>query len=47
MKSKVTVVIPTLNNIRGITYLRRYFKSKNYDLIIIDNSKKIEVLPPA
>ena len=40
MKSKVTVVIPTLNNIRGITYLRRYFKSKNYDLIIIDNSKK-------
>jgi len=40
MKNKVTVVIPTLNNVRGVKYLRQYFKDKSYDLIIVDNSKK-------
>lgn len=38
-KPAVTVVIPTLNNIRGRRYLTDYFKDKPYKAIFVDNSK--------
>jgi len=40
MKSRLTVVIPTLNNVKGLRYLLRYFKDKPYKVVVIDNSKK-------
>jgi len=40
MKSRLTVIIPTLNNVRGLRYLLRYFKDKPYKVVVIDNSKK-------
>lgn len=40
MKSSLTVVIPTLNNVKGLGYLKNYFKNKNYDVVVVDNSKK-------
>ena len=40
MKASLTIVIPTLNNVKGINYLRGYFKNKLYKVIVVDNSKK-------
>jgi len=40
MKTKVTVVIPTLNNVSGLTYLLNYFKNTQYEVIIVDNKIK-------
>jgi len=40
MMSDLTVIIPTLSNAKGVDYLKKYFKNKNYQLKIIDNSKK-------
>lgn len=39
MKNKLTVVIPTLNNIRGLNYLKNYFLKKSYEVVVVDNSK--------
>ena len=40
MKNRLTIIIPTLNNLEGIRYLSRYFRDKDYDLVVVDNSKK-------
>ena len=40
MKNRLTVIIPTLNNLEGIKYLRRYFRDKDYGLVVVDNSRK-------
>lgn len=40
MRSQLTVIIPTLNNVKGIRYLSRYFKNKDYNLVVVDNSRK-------
>ncbi len=40
VKKVVTVVIPTLNNINGLTYLLNYFKNTQYEVIVVDNKKK-------
>ncbi|MBI5127063.1 glycosyltransferase family 2 protein [Candidatus Roizmanbacteria bacterium] len=40
MKTNLTVVIPTLNNVKGLSYLHEYFKDKQYKVVVIDNSKK-------
>ncbi len=40
MKTNLTVVIPTLNNFRGLDYLFTYFKDKPYKVVVVDNSKK-------
>ena len=39
MESYLTVIIPTLNNIKGLIYLKKYFNNKSYVIRIIDNSK--------
>lgn len=39
-KINLTVIIPTLNNTKGINYLKNYFKDKKYKVVIVDNSKK-------
>ncbi|MFA6532555.1 MAG: glycosyltransferase family 2 protein [Patescibacteria group bacterium] len=40
MNSDLTVIIPTLNNVKGLQYLLSYFKEKPYKVTIVDNSKK-------
>jgi GT2 family glycosyltransferase len=40
MKPSLTVVIPTLNNIQGLKYLKKYFQKKSFKVVIVDNSKK-------
>lgn len=40
MKANLSIVIPTLNNVRGLKYLLNYFKDKPYKVIVIDNKKK-------
>ena len=42
MKNKLSIIIPTLNNIKGLKYLLNYFKDKNYQIIIIDNKTSKE-----
>ncbi len=37
--SKITIVIPTFNNITGLRYLLDYFKDKPYQIIVVDNGK--------
>ncbi|MCX7881500.1 MAG: glycosyltransferase [Patescibacteria group bacterium] len=37
--SKVSVIIPTFNNINGLSYLLNYFKDKPYQVIVVDNGK--------
>jgi len=39
MESDVTVIIPTLNNIKGLRYLKKYFNNKSYSIEIVNNSK--------
>lgn len=39
MENKVSVVIPTINNVSGMEYLLNYFKDKPYKIIVIDNKK--------
>ena len=41
MKTKInlSVIIPTLNNVKGIKYLLNYFKDKPYKVIVVDNKK--------
>jgi len=40
MESKVSIIIPTLNNVAGIKYLLNYFKDKPYKIVVVDNKKK-------
>jgi len=40
VKNVLTVVIPTLNNVNGLTYLINYFKNTQYEVVVIDNRRK-------
>jgi GT2 family glycosyltransferase len=40
LKSKLSVIIPTLNNSTGLEYLIKYFKNKQYEVVVVDNQKK-------
>jgi len=40
MKPSLSVIIPTLNNHKGLEYLLNYFKDKPYKVIVVDNKKK-------
>lgn len=40
MKTDLTVIIPTLNNVNGLKYLLNYFKGKPYKVVVVDNKKK-------
>ncbi len=40
VKNVLTVVIPTLNNINGLTHLLNYFKNTQYEVVVVDNKKK-------
>jgi len=40
MSSSLSIVIPTLNNVKGLKYLLNYFKDKPYKVVIINNKKK-------
>lgn len=40
VKKVLTVVIPTLNNTNGLTYLLNYFKNTQYEIVVVDNKKK-------
>jgi len=40
MESEISIIIPTLNNVKGIKYLSNYFKDKLYKVIIVDNKEK-------
>jgi GT2 family glycosyltransferase len=40
MKTNLSVIIPTLNNTSGVSYLLKYFKDKPYKIKIIDNKSK-------
>jgi GT2 family glycosyltransferase len=42
----VTVIIPTLSNVKGLVYLLNYFSDKPYPLVIIDNNPKIKKIIP-
>jgi len=42
----LTVIIPTLNNFKGLKYLLNYFKDKNYQIIVVDNKSTIIGLDP-
>jgi len=42
----VTVIIPTLSNVKGLKYLINYFSDKPYPLVIIDNNPKIKKIIP-
>ena len=40
VKKGLTIVIPTLNNINGLSYLLNYFKDTQYEVVVVDNKKK-------
>ncbi|MEK7633698.1 MAG: glycosyltransferase [Patescibacteria group bacterium] len=40
MKANLSVIIPTLNNVKGLKYLLNYFKDKPYKIVVVDNKKK-------
>ena len=40
MKDRVSIVIPTLSNVKGLNYLLNYFRNKPYKVIVVDNKKK-------
>lgn len=40
MKVILSIVIPTLNNDKGLKYLLNYFKHKPYAIIVVNNIKK-------
>lgn len=40
MNNNLTIIIPTLNNTKGLQYLLSYFKEKPYKVAVVDNSKK-------
>lgn len=40
MNASLSVIIPTLNNVKGLKNLLSYFKNKPYKVIVIDNKKK-------
>lgn len=40
MKDKISIIIPTLSNIKGLKYLLNYFKDKIYKVVVVDNKKK-------
>jgi GT2 family glycosyltransferase len=42
MKTNLTVIIPTLSNVKGLKYLLNYFKDKNYQVIVVDNKTSKE-----
>ncbi len=42
MPAKISIIIPTLSNTKGLKYLLNYFSDKPYPLIIIDNDPKIK-----
>ncbi len=40
MKLSLSVIIPTLNNVKGVKYLLNYFKNKSYKIVVVNNKKK-------
>ena len=42
MKNDLTVIIPTLNNVKGLHYLLKYFKDKPYKVVVVDNKPNEE-----
>jgi len=40
VKTNISVIIPTLNNVSGLDYLLNYFKDKSYKVVVVDNKKK-------
>ena len=40
MRTNLSVIIPTLSNVKGLKYLLNYFKNKPYTVVVIDNKKK-------
>lgn len=40
IKTELSVIIPTLNNVKGLKYLLNYFKNKPYNVTVIDNKNK-------
>jgi GT2 family glycosyltransferase len=40
MKNNLSIIIPTLSNVKGLQYLLKYFKDKPYKVIVVDNKKK-------
>ena len=42
MKNKLSIVIPTLNNIKGLNYLLNYFKDTQYEVVVVDNKPNEE-----
>jgi len=40
MSLSLSIVIPTLNNVKGVKYLLNYFKNKPYKIVVVDNKKK-------
>jgi len=40
MNASLSVIIPTLNNVKGLEYLLNYFKDKPYKIVVVDNKKK-------
>ena len=40
--SKISIIIPTFNNVSGVNYLLNYFKDEPYQVIVIDNNPKIK-----
>ncbi len=44
VKAKISVVIPTYNNFKGLNYLINYFKDKPYQVIVVDNNISVKKL---
>ncbi|MFN4213099.1 MAG: glycosyltransferase family 2 protein [Microgenomates group bacterium] len=44
MKSGISIIIPTFNNISGLRYLLNYFKNKDYQVIVVDNNHNVKKL---
>ena len=40
MNINLSIIIPTLNNVKGLKYLLNYFKDEPYKVVVIDNKKK-------
>ncbi len=39
-KTELSIIIPTLSNVKGLKYLLSYFKNKPYKVIVVNNKKK-------
>ncbi|MDO9027643.1 MAG: glycosyltransferase [Candidatus Roizmanbacteria bacterium] len=42
MKTELTAIIPTYNNVNGLKYLLSYFKDKDCQIIVVDNKTSKE-----